>query len=180
MTQQAAEQLAWARAPRVAITGFMAAGKTTVARALAERLGCAWLDLDEFIAARNGRAVPAIIAAEGEARFRELETAALAAALATDARVLALGGGAWTLARNRALVAQAGCVTVWLDAPFDLCWQRIEASQGARPLAPDRAQARARYDERRALYRLAAQCVPVNATQNAADIAAAILSRLQN
>ena len=163
---------------RIIITGFMAAGKTTVARALATRLNCAWLDLDEFVAARAGRSVPALINAEGEARFREVETAALYAALATDARIIALGGGTWALARNRRLLATHDCITVWLDAPFELCWQRITASDDARPLAPDRATARARYAERRAYYQLAAHRVVVNAEQDADKIAAEILPRL--
>ncbi|PYS93708.1 MAG: shikimate kinase [Acidobacteria bacterium] len=162
--------------PRIIITGFMCAGKTTVARALAARLNCAWLDLDQFIAARTGRTVPAIIDADGEARFREIETEALAAALASDARIIALGGGAWPSARNRALVAQHDCVTVWLDAPFELCWQRIKSDQSVRPLARDPAAARARYDERRMYYQLARH--HINAAQSVAEIVTEILTRL--
>ncbi len=115
--------------PRIVITGFMCAGKTTVARALAARLNCAWLDLDEFIAARHGRTAAAIIDADGEPRFRKLETEALRAALDSNARIIALGGGAWSVARNRALTAQHACVVIWLDAPFELCWQRITAAR---------------------------------------------------
>lgn len=164
--------------PRIVLTGFMAAGKTAVARALAAALQCAWLDLDEFITAREGRSVPAIIDADGEGSFRALETAALRAALATDARVLALGGGTWTVARNRALIAAHNCVTVWLDAPFELCWQRITTSNDVRPLARDAAAARARYDERRACYQLAAQHARVSAATSAHETAAEILVRL--
>ncbi|MFL6211439.1 MAG: shikimate kinase [Pyrinomonadaceae bacterium] len=164
--------------PRIVITGFMAAGKTALARALAAELQCAWLDLDEFIAARERRSVPVIIDADGETRFREVETAALRAALATDARVFALGGGTWTIARNRALIAEHDCVTVWLDAPFELCWQRITTSNNARPLARDAAAARTRYDERRACYQLAAHQVIVSATQTADEIAQALVNKL--
>ena len=166
-------------APRIVITGFMAAGKTTVARALAARLNCAWLDLDEVVNARTRRTAATLIEAAGEARFRELETEALRAALATDARILALGGGTWTVARNRELIARAGCTTVWLDAPFALCWQRITAgTDAARPLAPDLTAARALYAERRAHYRLAAHRVHVGATESAADVAEVIAARL--
>jgi shikimate kinase len=164
--------------PRIVITGFMAAGKTAVAHALAAELQCAWLDLDEFIAARELRSVPALIDTDGEARFRELETAALRAALATGARVLALGGGTWTVARNRALIAEHDCVTVWLDAPFELCWQRITASADVRPLARDAAAARACYDERRACYQLATHQVIVSTTQTADEIAQALVDKL--
>src|SRR5918911_223736 len=97
----------------VVITGFMGAGKTTVAGALAERLGRRALDLDEFIAGREGRTAQTIIDEDGEQRFRELETEALREALETDAGVIALGGGTWTIERNRALVAEHTVLTVW-------------------------------------------------------------------
>jgi shikimate kinase len=122
--------------------------------------------------------VPAIIEADGAARFRELETEALYAVLATQARVIALGGGTWTIARNRRLLMAHDCITVWLDAPFELCWQRITSSDDVRPLARDAAEARARYDERRAYYQLAAHHVSVGAEQSAAEIAAELLPRL--
>lgn len=166
--------------PRIIITGFMGAGKTTVARALAARLDCAWLDLDDFIAARNGRSVHAIIATDGEARFREFETEALGAALATAAHVIALGGGTWTIARNRALLAQSDAVIIWLDAPFELCWQRITSDDLVRPFAPDCAQARARYDERRAAYQLAAHHIRVNAELSADQLVTEILMSLES
>ena len=139
------------RGPAV-ITGFMGAGKTTVAAALAERMGWRAVDLDEFIAAREGRTAQMIIDEEGEPRFREIETEALRAALHTDAGVIALGGGAWTIERNRALVAERGGRTVWLDAPFELCWERIKTAVGIRPLARERGKALALYHARSADY----------------------------
>ncbi|HEX8181032.1 MAG TPA: shikimate kinase [Pyrinomonadaceae bacterium] len=164
--------------PRIIITGFMGAGKTTVVRALAAELQCDWLDLDAFIVARTGRTVPALIAADGEAGFRALESEALAAALAGTVRIIALGGGAWPGAHNRALVAAHNCVVVWLDAPFELCWRRIARSADERPLAPDVTTARTLYDERRTYYQLAAHRISVGATQSAHEIAAEILTRL--
>ncbi|HEX5708857.1 MAG TPA: shikimate kinase [Pyrinomonadaceae bacterium] len=144
---------------RVVIVGFMCAGKTNVARELARRLGCAWADMDERIAARAGRTPRELIEEEGEEAFREVETRVLAELLGDDegARVVAAGGGTWTLERNRALLARHGCLSVWLDAPFELCWQRIEREGGAasRPLARDAASARRLYDERLPVYRLA-------------------------
>jgi shikimate kinase len=160
--------------PCVVITGFMAAGKTTVARALAARLGCEMLDTDELVRERAGRTPAEIIDAEGESRFRELESRVLGEAL-SGARplVVALGGGAWSLAANRELIAARGCLTVWLDAPFELCRQRIEGAQDApeRPLARDPARARALYDARRADYALAARRVEVSAGMTAASVA---------
>jgi shikimate kinase len=149
---------------RIVITGFMGAGKTTVARALARLLGCASLDLDDLITAREGRTPQQLIDEDGEAAFREAETRALREALASDeARVIATGGGTWTLERNRALVAAHGCLSVWLDAPFELCWERITGGGATtdRPFARDRERARELYDRRLADYRLASLRVRV-------------------
>lgn len=167
------------RAQPIVITGFMAAGKTTIARALAERLDCRMIDLDQFIEQREGRTIRAIIDEDGEPRFREIESEALRAALETDgARVIALGGGAWTIERNRALIDEHHGRTIWLDAPFELCWQRIESGAGARPLARDRAVARGLYDERRAFYSLAKMQIKVDASRSAPAIAAMIVAAL--
>src|SRR6185295_9378263 len=120
----------------VIITGFMASGKTTVARALAFKLGCQNIDLDQFITDRTGRTPKEIIEQDGESAFREVETNSLREALASEPTgVIALGGGAWTVLRNRELIAERDALTVWLDAPFELCWQRIETAGSERPLA---------------------------------------------
>ena len=141
---------------RIIIIGFMGCGKTTVAAAVARRLGCAMIDLDSFITDREGHTPAEIIVQDGEPSFREIETRALKVVLEENAaRVIALGGGAWTIAANRALVAQHDCLSVWLDAPFELCWERITASGTNRPMAPDRERAQALYDSRRWAYGLA-------------------------
>jgi shikimate kinase len=141
---------------RVVLVGFMGAGKTSAGRALARLAGCDFIDLDELVAAREGRTPQRLIDEDGEAAFRERETEALRAALAGDgARVVAAGGGAWALGHNRDLVVAEGFLSVWLDAPFELCWRRVESEGATRPLARDRLRARALYDERRAAYALA-------------------------
>jgi shikimate kinase len=141
---------------RIVIVGFMGCGKTTVGRALAQRMGCDMIDLDSFITEREGRTPAEIIEEDGEPAFRQKETRALRDALKMDgAPVIALGGGAWTIEANRALAAQHDCLSVWLDAPFELCWERITSSGDTRPLAPDRESARKLYDSRRSGYQLA-------------------------
>jgi shikimate kinase len=138
---------------RVIIVGFMGCGKTTVAAALAERLGCAMVDLDSFITDREGRSPAEIIKRDGEPAFRAIETRALKVVLEEKAaRVIALGGGAWTIPANRALAEKHDCLSVWLDAPFELCWQRITSGRTTRPLAPDREGAEALYSSRRPAY----------------------------
>ena len=168
-----------ARAQTIIITGFMGAGKTTVAAALARRLACAMVDLDSFIEEREGRTPQLIIDEDGEQRFREIETEALRDALAINgARIIALGGGTWTIPDNRALIREHGALTVWLDAPFELCWQRIIGENDSRPLARDFESARRLYDERRAVYDQAQLRIEVSAEKSADEIAAEIAEAL--
>src|SRR5262245_50547332 len=76
------------------LTGFMGAGKSTVGRALAHRLGRAFVDLDAVIEAEAGRPISAIFADDGESGFRDRETSAIRRVMATDNQVIATGGGA--------------------------------------------------------------------------------------
>ena len=166
---------------RVVITGFMGAGKTTVGRALARLLGETFVDLDDAVKELEGRAPRELIDEEGEDYFRAAETRALGRVLGEGAAgVVATGGGAWALARNRSLVAAHGCLSVWLDAPFDLCLLRIDAegARDSRPFARDGARARALYEERLAAYRLAALRVPVTPESDAEGLAAEIAAAL--
>ena len=161
------------------ITGFMGAGKTTVAAALAARLACRMIDLDQFITERLGRSPQSIIDESSEAEFRRLETGALVEALQdAEARVIALGGGTWTIEQNRALVKEAGGLSIWLDAPFELCWQRIKEAGDARPLARWRTEAQSLFDARRVLYETAAMRVQVDEERSADEIAAEIARAL--
>lgn len=167
----------------IVLAGFMCAGKTTVARALAARLGCAMLDTDAALSERTGRSIEAIMDEDGEPRFRQLERDALRAVLKRGddgaCIVVALGGGAWTIAENRTLINAHRCLTVWLDAPFDLCWRRITTSADARPLARERERARTLYDARRAAYKLAALRIEITETRSAEDTAAEIASIIE-
>ena len=142
---------------RIIITGFMGAGKTTIANALARELGCDALDLDDVIVEVEGRNARTIIDEDGELPFREVETRALRELLEhRTARVIALGGGAWTIERNRALIDEHACLTVWLDAPFDLCWQRIIRDRDTdRPFARDEQAAQTLFTTRQKIYGLA-------------------------
>ena len=166
---------------RIIIVGFMGSGKTTVAAALAHKLGCDSMDLDSFITEREGRSPAKIIEQEGEVVFREIETRALRDALeSNDARVIALGGGAWTIEANRALVAEHNCVSIWLDAPFELCWERIISSaKTIRPMAPDRESAQNLFQVRRDSYELAQLRLIMSKTmapgETVAELAASLL-----
>lgn len=185
----------------ILITGFMGAGKTSVAAALSRRLGCDMIDLDRLIFEREGRTPQAIIEDDGEPHFRQLETLALQEALkravtGTEASnppeheakegqeffIIALGGGTWTIEHNRALIMRHAGFTVWLDAPFDLCWRRITSEEDAfkRPLARQRESARMLYNGRRAFYALASRRVEAGEDKSvetlAGEIAQVVLS----
>ena len=122
---------------RVVLVGFMGAGKTTVGPMVAQRLGWAFLDLDDDIEAAAGRTVPDIFATDGEAAFRAAERAAAERACRRQRLVLATGGGAFTVPETRR-VLQQGALTVWLRCSLDAHLKRIPAD-GSRPLAANRA-----------------------------------------
>lgn len=160
----------------IVIIGFMGSGKTTVGQELARLLERRVVDLDSWITEREQRDPTEIIEQDGEAAFRRIETQALGEVLrdVDVAGVVAVGGGAWTIAENRQLIAAQGCFTVWLDAPFELCWQRIAAEGARRPMARSREQAQALYLERRGFYELADVRIPVYEDDSAAVVAARV------
>jgi shikimate kinase len=162
---------------RIVVLGFMACGKTTVANAVARELECRCVDLDSFITEREKRSPAEIIAEDGEDAFREVETLALRDLLQDkETHVIALGGGTWTTPANRTMIALHDCLTIWLDAPFELCWKRITSGNVHRPLAPDRESAHNRFDKRRIDYQLAEKRISVKDGTTATDVAKDILT----
>jgi shikimate kinase len=163
----------------IVITGFMASGKTTVGRALATSLDREFIDLDELIASQQKKSIKEIIESEGEGRFRRIEAATLGQVLRKRGTlVIALGGGTWAMSENREMLTKRAAFTVWLDASFGLCWQRIEAAAESRPLATAREQAHQLYLERCPVYKLAQKriaCEGKGAAEIAQEVAAACL-----
>lgn len=164
---------------RIAIIGFMGSGKTTVAQELARLLNCNWIDLDERIRKHDRRSPREIIEQAGEAEFRRVETRLLRKELKTgSARVIALGGGAWTIVVNQQRLRDHGVFTVWLDTPFDICWKRIEAIKEERPLARNRGMAHKLYEKRRPIYSSADLQIVVDESQGVAQIAEQIIAEV--
>jgi len=123
-------------ADKIYLVGFMAAGKSTVARALAERLRWRAEDIDELIEARERRPVADIFQKQGEHYFRAVEREILKLVLPLRHAVVATGGGTFMDPENRAAINMDG-VSVWLDVPFEELLARIPVD-GRRPLAADR------------------------------------------
>ncbi|MDQ3220445.1 MAG: hypothetical protein M3Q26_06830 [Acidobacteriota bacterium] len=141
---------------RIALTGFMGVGKSSVARHLSYLLRCQKIDLDTLIEVSEHRKIAEIINADGEAIFRRIETENLKRALnKTDVRILSLGGGTWTMAENRDLIREHGMTSVWLESNFNHCWNNIRFSRKERPLARNKSSARKLFDARQELYCLA-------------------------
>jgi shikimate kinase len=109
------------------LIGYRGSGKTTVAAALAERLGWPWLDADAELERRAGKTIKQIFADEGETAFRDRESAVLADLLDHENnRIIALGGGVILREENRRLLAEHG-KTVWLQASPEALHLRIHA-----------------------------------------------------
>jgi shikimate kinase len=141
------------RADKLYLVGFMGAGKTTVARALARRLDWKIEDIDERIERRERRDIPSIFRQQGEPYFRSVEREELIALLAQRGTVVATGGGTVLDAGNRELMLRDGAV-VWLDAPFATILERVPLD-GRRPLAADRLEMERLYNQRLMAYRQA-------------------------
>lgn len=99
----------------IAVIGFMGAGKTTVGRLVADRLGVPFCDSDQLIERQQGRSIRAIFDTDGEAHFRELEHRAVAALADAPQTVVALGGGAVIDPRTRVVLRHAQVVYLTVD-----------------------------------------------------------------
>ncbi len=122
-------------ADRLVLVGMMGAGKTTVGRELAARLGWTFLDSDEMVEAATGSTVPELFAEQGEPAFRAEETRVLAEALASGRPVVvSAAGGVVLAAENRALLATE--TVAWLRADPRTLADRVGAGAG-RPLLDD-------------------------------------------
>jgi shikimate kinase len=158
----------------------MGCGKTRIAFELAQQMDLEMVDLDERITLSEGRSPAQLIVDEGEEAFRIIESDVLRELLESDnARVIALGDGAWIQEVNRNLINQYGYVSVWLDVPFEVCWDRIEASGDERPLGKTRAQAQALYERRRPIYELANLHISVSGRENFDDLVLRIADQIR-
>ncbi len=150
------------------LVGFMAAGKTTVGRLLADAWQRPFVDLDELIEERTGLTIADIFESRGESAFRDLEARELAAvANRAEPYVVATGGGIVNRADTRDLLRRTG-VRVWLQLPFEELARRATAAGQVRPLFRDLHAARVIFEERVKYYQEADYRVDVDPSETPA------------
>jgi shikimate kinase len=162
---------------RIYLVGFMGAGKSTVGRELALKLGWPFLDLDTEIEKTEGVSVREIFARSGEPHFRRLEHEHLQLISQIPQAVIALGGGAYINPANRVIVDATG-VAVWLNTSLTEVNERVRPD-GTRPLLADPERARQLYADRLPSYRLARIHVLTD-NRLPDDIAEEIVQRISN
>ncbi|GJD36180.1 shikimate kinase [Methylobacterium aerolatum] len=116
----------------IVLVGLMGAGKSTVGRRLATRLGLLFKDADNEIEAAAGLTIPDIFAIYGEPSFRDGEERVITRLLRAGPLVLATGGGAYLRPATREHIRERG-ISVWLKADLDVLMRRVR-KRGNRPL----------------------------------------------
>ncbi|MGW7008278.1 shikimate kinase [Streptomyces sp. NPDC054933] len=164
--------------PIVVLVGPPGAGKSTIGRVLAERLGTAYRDTDADIEAEQGRAISDIFVEDGEAYFRQLERVAVRAALAEHPGVLSLGGG--SIMDEGTREALLGRPVVFLDVSLAAAVHRV-GLDAPRPLLAVNPRQRWRelMERRRPLYTQVAQAVVSTDDRTPEDVADQVLDVLE-
>jgi shikimate kinase len=145
----------------VVLVGMMGAGKTAVGRTVAETLGVPFCDSDHEIEAAANMTIAEIFERDGEAFFRRKESQVIERLVAGTPGIVSTGGGAFMNPDNREMISSAG-VSVWLNAPLDLLWQRVRHKE-TRPLlrtSDPLGTLRGLYETRVPVYALADLEVP--------------------
>jgi len=159
----------------IALIGFMAAGKSGAAAAIARRLGEPLLDTDELIAGRLGEPLETFFEREGESAFRRLEEEVVLGALGRGG-VVALGGGA--LGSEAVRDALSRHVPVWCRVREEVAWERAHGT--GRPLAADRETFGRLFEQRRPFYEAHARVVLPRGGEETAAAAARWIAALRD
>ncbi len=167
-------------ADNIVLVGFMGAGKSSVGRILARRLGRCFVETDDLITATEGRSIPEIFAEKGEAHFRRLEEEVVGLLALKSGDVIATGGGLPCHEGRPAALRALGTV-VWLSGDFATLYERAQRT-GERPMLAGRTrdEAEALYVAREPFYRQADLTVDTTAMgpdQAAAQIVSALMAR---
>ena len=163
------------------LIGPMGSGKSTVGRALAQRMGYEFVDADDFLVDRIGKSIPDIFAEEGESKFRDYEAECLGELAGKSNIVVATGGGVVLRPANRALMKNAGAV-IYIYADIDILLSRTAGDTG-RPLLQTedrRGRLTQIFEERKPLYREAANiCIDTTHLDTEA-VVTTLLEQLQS
>jgi shikimate kinase len=162
------------------LVGMMGAGKSTIGRALAERLGRAFVDCDKVLVERTGVPIATVFEFEGEAGFRRREAVVLAELARGRGLVIATGGGAVLLEENRRLLREHGTV-IYLRAKLEHLWERTRRD-ASRPLlaTPDpKATLASLLAERDPLYSEVAHLIVDTGPQSAPSLVARVVAALE-
>jgi len=169
----------------LSLIGYRGSGKSAVAREMAVLLEWEWRDADAVLEARAGRTIAEVFAAEGEAGFRDRESAVLVEMLQHERSVLALGGGVVIRPENRALLKKHGNLTVWLTAPAEELTARIAADEATAARRPpltalgNLAEIRVLLVQREPWYRECAALMVETSSKSPGRIAAEIVEYLR-
>ena len=167
------------RCSNIFLIGLMGAGKTSVGKLLARRLGKAFFDSDHEIERVTGVQIPLIFEIEGEAGFRARESKMLHELAKTPNIVLATGGGAVLTAQNRRILSELGTVVYLRASPQDL-WSRTRHDRN-RPLlqtSDPLAKLTELFQERDPLYREVAHVIVDTGSQSISSLAHRLEQRL--
>jgi shikimate kinase len=159
--------------------GMMGAGKTTLGKAVADRLGRAFVDTDRALVERTGVPVATIFEIEGEDGFRRRESAVLLELAQADDQVVATGGGIVIVPDNRRVMRESG-VVVYLRARLERLWERTR-NDATRPLlaTPDpRARLAELLEAREPLYQEAANVVIETGAQSASTLVPRVVAAI--
>ncbi len=116
----------------VVLVGLMGAGKTSIGRRLAKKLGLSFCDIDREIEKNEGKSISKIFKEDGEEKFRLIEKNAIKSALDKGTVIIATGGGAFINEGTRNLIKEKA-FSVWLNAPLDILVERV-SRKNTRPL----------------------------------------------
>jgi len=173
------------RPTRIALTGFMGAGKTTVGELLARKLGWRFVDVDVEIESAAGAPVAELFATHGEPWFRLREHETIRQLLNSSEMVLALGGGAIEDERTRTMLLAAQELSasetgrdtwlVHLEVSLETVLLRCRGTENLRPVFADRANLEARYHLRLPLYRQSQLTISVDSLSPEAVVEAILV-----
>ncbi|BAY12442.1 shikimate kinase [Calothrix sp. NIES-2098] len=160
------------------LIGMMGSGKTTVGRLLAKHLGYGFVDTDDVIVQAAGKSINQVFAESGEAAFRQLESDVLAQVCAFTKLTIATGGGIVLRQENWGYLHHG--LIVWLDAPVDLLYSRLQEDT-TRPLLQDvdpQGKLRSLLEQRQPLYSQADLQISISARETPEAIATRVIEAI--